>query len=322
MLVYTGATWVDSPIIGDASSTYDTGIGIRFVVSGLTTIQTNLTNHTNANAFTGTTGFVTYTTLGANTAVNSVSGTSILWSSGTSLPFLAGYPNYSGTSNFVLMSAGANTTPQWRNIDTAWRSGLTTTYLAGVTASIQNQVNTISGNSNVLPILSTFSTVGALFYDSTGPQVATYGATGSGNTEWVVSAVTDFVSFVISGVTHGKNGGATPSSGYTDQDDIILFKAPYPIVLKEAWGQTDSGTTVLWNIANCNTAGASCSNMLTSNITSGSTGNFTLTLGSTFTNSDIAKDEWVRLNVIWSGVSSSGVTTNFTGTVFYWKQRQ
>jgi hypothetical protein len=183
--------------------------------------------------------------------------------------------------------------------------------------AINNQLN----SGATLTQANSSTVVGKLFYDLTGPQVATYGATASGNTEWVVSAVTDSISFVISGATHGKDNLTPWGSKYTGQDDIILWKPPYNIVLKEVLGITDSGATVIWNVGNCDSSGANCVAMLSSDIASGSTGNLVPNNSSVFANSDVTAYQTLRLNVIWSGVSSSGVTANFTGTINYWQQR-
>lgn len=256
-----------------------------------------LAAHTVASAFTGTTGFALTTELTAHTNLTS-GGTSFVTSAVTPV-FINNLGSISAVSNFLL-------------------SSVTAPYINGITNYAQTQINEISGTSNVLPQTGA-NVTGGLFYDATQPQIYSYGTVNGGATEFVVSAVTDSISFVISGVTHGKN---TSGAGYKDQDDILLWKAPYPIVVKEVFGIVDSGTTVVWNIMNCDSAGANCVDMLSADIQSGSTGNLSPTGFYTLANSDIAKGEWLRADFTWSGVSASGVTTNFTGTINFWKQRE
>lgn len=285
-------------------------------------LKTALTASTDLAAFSGTTGFATHTALAANTvALSGVSGEATKAQLNTHTDAAAYASSTGGVSNFAtkaaLTASTGSAVVSGTSID--WTSGTSLQYIAGATSFIQTQIIAISGNSNTLSQEPTSKVVGKLVYDIKEPLIYSYGATGSGTTEWVISAVTDSLSFVISGVTHGKNNAAPWGTTDKGQDDIILWQPPYKIQVKEVFGITDSGATVVWNLQNCNSAGASCVDMLSPNLGSGNTG---VSKG-TIIHSDVSPYETMKLNVIWSGVSTpSGVTANFTGIVNYWKARR
>lgn len=265
----------------------------------------------NAASFSGTTGFALHTSLAANTlALSGVSGEATKASLASHTDAAAFANSTSGVSDFAPKAA--------------LTAAVASAAFSGTTWFVpQNTLAAALQSGATLQQVANGTVVGKMYYDLPHQQIFAYGATSSGNSEFVVSGITESFAFIISGVTHGRDNATPWGTKNTGQDDIILWQPPYKIIVKEVYGICDAGTssgsgaTVVWNLQNCNSGGASCVDMLSTNLGSGTTGISYGTIG----HSDVSPFETLRLNVIWSGVSSSGVTQNFTGTINYWRAR-
>jgi hypothetical protein len=198
-------------------------------------------------------------------------------------------------------------TGSWINPATAASGGSLTT--SGAYAATL----TVTGATNVtLPTSGTLATTADPVFtgstqipNGTGPTVDAAG-------EIAVDTTTDQLQF------YGGAKRALPSIKFfsivlpsVDEttDDLLFMKLPYGITLVSINGIVSAATSATFNIQECNSSGASCADMATSDIAADTDGTET----TSFSDGTAASGAWLKIDV----ASKSGTPGTLTVTVAY-----